>query len=150
MVKPPAVHLVSMLRAIGRYIDTDAWTWICYPTGQFLFHPPNVAGWDDTRWLDTSRMRARWNMVHYVLRKTSTNAWNNTYSKTETPEEALVRAKTSWGGISLMPEHEAELLAFARTAQSRAVSSWQQSPYRALRQNALLQLIGVSADVMLA
>ena len=77
---------VSMLRALGRYIDTDAWTWICYPTGQFLFHPPNVAGWDDTRWLDTSRMRARWNMVHYALRGVSVNAWNNTYSTTETAE----------------------------------------------------------------
>ena len=97
MVKPPVVHLVSMLRALGRYIDTDAWTWICYPTGQFLFHPPNVAGWDDTRWLDTSRMRARWNMVHYALRKTSVNAWNSTYSTTETAEEALARAQGHLG-----------------------------------------------------
>ena len=150
MVKPPVVHLVSMLRALGRYIDTDAWSWICQPTGQFLFHPPNVSGWDDERWLDTSRMRARWNMVHWVLRKTSVNPWNNTYSKTETPEEALARAKSTWGGVTLMPEHEAELLAFARTAQSRATATWQHSPYRGLRQNALLQLIGVSADVMLA
>ena len=84
------------------------------------------------------------------LRRASVNAWNNTYSTTETAEEALARAKTTWGGISLLPEHEAELLAFARTAQSRATANWQQSPYRALRQNALLQLIGVSADVMLA
>ena len=150
MVKPPVVQLVGMLRALGRYIDTDAWTWICYPTGQFLFHPPNVAGWDDTRWLDTSRMRARWNMVHYALRAVSVNAWNGTYSTTETAEQATARAKSTWGGISLLPEHDAELLAFARTAQSRATANWQQAPYRALRQNALLQLIGVSADVMLA
>ena len=150
MVKPPVVHLVSMLRALGRYIDTDAWSWICHPTGQMLFYPPNVAGWDDTRWLDTSRMRARWNMVHYALRKASVDAWNKPYSTTETPEQALTRAKTTWGGITLLPEHEAELLAFARTAQSRATANWQQSPYRALRQNALLQLIGISADVMLA
>ena len=57
----------AMLRALGRYIDTDAWTWLCEPAGQVLFWPPNVSGWDDTRWLDTSRMRARWNIVDYVL-----------------------------------------------------------------------------------
>ena len=67
MVKPPIVHLAGMLRALGRYIDTDAWRWLCDPAGQVLFWPPNVSGWDDTRWLDTSRMRARWNIVHYAL-----------------------------------------------------------------------------------
>ena len=54
MVKPPVVHLASMLRAVGRYVDTTAWVWLCSEAGQQLFWPPNVAGWDDTRWLDTS------------------------------------------------------------------------------------------------
>jgi len=26
MVKPPAVQLASMLRRLGRFVDTDAWT----------------------------------------------------------------------------------------------------------------------------
>ena len=77
MVKPPVVQLAGMLRALGRYIDTDAWTWLCEPAGQVLFWPPNVSGWDDTRWLDTSRMRARWNIVDYVLDEISVDAWGD-------------------------------------------------------------------------
>ena len=64
MVKPPVVHLASMLRALGRGIDTEAWIWLCDMAGQLLFWPPNVSGWDDDRWLDTSTMRARWNYRH--------------------------------------------------------------------------------------
>ena len=68
----------AMLRALGRYIDTDAWVWLCDEAGQQLFWPPNVAGWDDTRWLDTSPMRARWNIVDYVLDGISVDAWDAT------------------------------------------------------------------------
>jgi hypothetical protein len=150
MVKPPVVHLATMLRAVGRYVDTTAWVWLCSEAGQQLFWPPNVAGWDDTRWLDTSRTQARWNMVDYVLGGISVNAWGGTpYSQTETPEEALTRALASWGNPELRPEHRAELLAFAQRAETLITASWEKGPYRALRQNALLQLIGISPDVIL-
>ena len=36
--------------------------------GQQLFYPPNVAGWDDSRWLDTATWRGRWWIAQYVLR----------------------------------------------------------------------------------
>ncbi len=149
MVKPPVVHLAGMLRALGRGIDTEAWTWLCDQAGQLLYWPPNVSGWDDTRWLDTSRMRARWNIVHYALDGISVNPWGDPYSTTETADEALGRALASWGGPALRSEHRAELLDFAQRAEALAVASWQQGPYRALRQNALLQLIGISPDVIL-
>jgi uncharacterized protein (DUF1800 family) len=149
MVKPPVVHLASMLRALGRYIDTDAWRWLCEPSGQVLFWPPNVSGWDDTRWLDTSRMRARWNIVDYALAGISVDAWNDPYSTTETPEEALARAQASWASPELRPEHQAELLDFGRRAEKLIVANWQKRPYRAMRQNALLHLIGISPDLIL-
>ncbi|HYH54807.1 MAG TPA: DUF1800 domain-containing protein [Solirubrobacterales bacterium] len=149
MVKPPVVHLASMLRALGRPVDTEAWAWICEQAGQQLFWPPNVAGWDDTRWLDTSRMRARWLMVTYVLEEISIDAWNEPYSTTETPDEALNRALASWGSPALAPEHRTELLDLARRCESLVVANWQKAPYRAMRQNALLQLIGVSPDLIL-
>ena len=114
MVKPPVVHLAGMLRSLGRGIDTEAWTWLCDQAGQLLFWPPNVSGWDDTRWLDTSRMRARWNIVHYALDGISVDAWGAPYSTTETPDEALARALASWGGPSLRAEHRAELLDFCQ------------------------------------
>lgn len=149
MVKPPVVHLAGMLRALGRPIDTEAWVWLCEQAGQQLFWPPNVSGWDDSRWLDTSRMRARWHLVTYVLEEVSVDAWNEPYSSTETPEEALARALASWGSPALRPEHRAELLDFARRSESLIVAGWQKAPYRAMRQNALLQLIGVSPDLIL-
>lgn len=149
MVKPPVVQLAAMLRSLGRGIDTDAWIWLCDPAGQVLFRPPNVAGWDDARWLDTSRMRARWNMVDYVLEEVSVDAWNGTYSATENAEEALTRALTSWGSPPLRAEHRAELLEFAQRSERTIVANWQKAPYRAMRQNALLQLIGVCPETIL-
>jgi len=149
MVKPPVVHLAGMLRALGRYIDTDAWRWLCEPAGQVLFWPPNVSGWDDTRWLDTSRMRARWNIVDYALAETSVDTWNDPYPTTETADEALARAVASWSSPALRDEHRAELLDFAKRAEKLIVANWQKGPYRAMRQNALLHLIGVSPDTVL-
>jgi hypothetical protein len=138
-----------MLRALGRYIDTDAWTWLCEPAGQVLFRPPNVSGWDDTRWLDTSRMQARWNIVDYALDDISVNAWDGSYSDTESADEALARAVASWGSPALRAEHRAELLDFSQRAERQAIANWQRGPYRAMRQNALLQLIGISPDTIL-
>jgi hypothetical protein len=40
-------------------------------------------------------------------------------------------------------------LDFGRRSEALAVADWQQGPYRAMRQNALLQLIGISPDLIL-
>jgi uncharacterized protein (DUF1800 family) len=151
MVKPPVVHLASMLRAVGRYVDTTSWVWLCSEAGQQLYWPPNVAGWDDTRWLDTSTLRARWNMVDFVLDGISVNAWDSThpYSTTETGPEALTKALASWSNPEMRPEHREELLNFAQRTEGLATASWEKGPYRAMRQNALLQLIGISPDLLL-
>jgi hypothetical protein len=149
MVKPPVVQLAGMLRALGRHVDTEAWIWTCEEAGQRLFLPPNVSGWDDSRWLDTSRMRARWHLVTYALEGISVDPWDDSYSETETTEEALNRALAAWGWPALREEHRAELLDLARRTQGLAIANWQQGPFRAMRQNALLQLIGVSPDVIL-
>ena len=37
--------------------------------GQRPFRPPNVSGWDEERWLDTSSYRGRWFAVSYITRK---------------------------------------------------------------------------------
>ena len=60
MVKPPAVYVAGMLRTQRRAVDRGDWVWLGEGAGQRLFFPPNVAGWDDDRWLDTSTLRARW------------------------------------------------------------------------------------------
>ena len=69
MVKSPAVYTAGLLRRLGRGIDTTSWAWLGSMAGQQLFYPPNVAGWDDSRWLDTATWRGRWcTRGHYVLR----------------------------------------------------------------------------------
>ena len=60
LVKPPVVYNAGLLRATGQTITTDAWTWLGGLSGQQLFHPPNVSGWNDQAWLDTSRLYGRW------------------------------------------------------------------------------------------
>ena len=69
MVKPPAVYLAGMLRTLGDRISTEDWVWLSIQAGQLLFYPPNVSGWNDDRWLDTSTFHARWHMARRVLKK---------------------------------------------------------------------------------
>ena len=69
MLKPPVVQVAGMLRARGRPVDTGAWAWISEIDGQRLFYPPNVAGWSEDRWLDTSTFRGRWIAANYAARQ---------------------------------------------------------------------------------
>ena len=66
MVKPPVVYTAGLLRALGRGVDTQAWSWLSDQSGQRLFRPPNVSGWDDERWLDTATFRGRWEVANYA------------------------------------------------------------------------------------
>ncbi len=97
MVKPPAVYLASMLRARQLTIDTDIWVRLCYAAGQQLFVPPDVSGWDDDAWLDTARLRARWEMVNRTIRRDAI-ALEKPYSNEETAEQAVDRALCRLGG----------------------------------------------------
>jgi uncharacterized protein (DUF1800 family) len=60
MVKSPAVYTAGLLRATKRGIDGEEWTWLMSLAGQQLFYPPNVSGWNESRWvLDREPSRAR-------------------------------------------------------------------------------------------
>ncbi len=90
MVKPPIVLVAGMLRAQKRGVDTDSWVWLGELAGQRLFRPPNVAGWDEDRWLDTSTIRARWQMVSYALRDSALEDEGiEDYDPEETSQAAL-------------------------------------------------------------
>ena len=71
MVKSPVVYIAGLLRGLGRGIDTTAWVWLAEGAGQRLFYPPNVAGWDDSRWLDTNTFHGRWWIANTALEKVS-------------------------------------------------------------------------------
>ena len=73
MVKPPVVYAAGLLRASGRGLSGANWAQLGLLAGQRLFYPPNVAGWDDTRWLDTSTMRGRWYLAGAALAGTASS-----------------------------------------------------------------------------
>ena len=151
MVKPPVVQVASMLRALGRGVDDDSWAWLCQLMGQQLFWPPNVSGWDDTRWLDTSTMKARWIAATYALDSAYYDPWvANAYDPAEAADPALDKALAVWDYPPMRSEQQGELAGFSRDAFPLSLADWQRAPYRAMRQNALRQLIAMSPDMLLA
>jgi uncharacterized protein (DUF1800 family) len=151
MVVEPVVFNAGLLRAIGRGIDTSAWVWLSDMAGQQLYHPPNVAGWDYSRWLDTTTIRARWQIANYVSGPTSVDPWpsdeTKAYDPTEDPATALRRALAYWGNPSIGQDTRDSLSGFASSVLPASLADWQQSPYRAMRQNALRMLIASSPDM---
>lgn len=95
MVKPPIVQIAGMLRGRKSGITTDAWTWIADDAGQRLFRPPNVSGWDETRWLDTARLGGRWTAAGQSTDLDSAD--DDDYDAKETPKQALEAALRFWG-----------------------------------------------------
>jgi uncharacterized protein (DUF1800 family) len=146
MTKPPVVHIAGLLRRLGAGITTDAWAWIGALSGQQLFYPPNVAGWDDTRWLDTATFRGRWIGVAQLLYDRRLDP-----SKARTPVDAktvLARALAFWNHPVLSPRTQAALLRFAHGALHDARSErWKQVQYPVLVENALRHLIAMSPDL---
>jgi uncharacterized protein (DUF1800 family) len=154
LVTPPVVYNAGLLRAC-RPTTTTAWLWLCAGAGQQLFYPPNVSGWDFTRWLDTSTAKARWEIASYVTAKTYPNPWPGAgeaaYSETEEPAAALTSALAYWAQPALSDESQASIAAFAQSClQGLVTAKWQKSPYRAMRQNALRMLIATSPDMQVS
>jgi uncharacterized protein (DUF1800 family) len=151
MVKPPIVFLAGMLRTLRSPIDDEAWWWLSQISGQRLFLPPDVAGWDSERWLDTGTVRGRWEVVNYALRSRYIQGPPyNEYDATETPEQALAKALAFWGNPALTAETAAALTAFAASCVNSSMPAWQQRQYRAGRQNALRQLVFSSPDLQVS
>ncbi|MEA2219590.1 MAG: hypothetical protein QOJ35_2216 [Solirubrobacteraceae bacterium] len=142
LVKPPAVYNAGLLRATGQTITSDAWVWLGSLSGQQLFYPPNVSGWNDRAWLDTSRLYGRWYMANQVLLAAQRTAAHYSGS-TETGTQALAAAIAHVGQPALTPETTAVLQALA---DQPAPVGTDMASYRALRQNALRILVATSPD----
>jgi hypothetical protein len=154
LVTPPVVYNAGLLRSISRPIDTTAWAWLSANAGQQLFYPPNVSGWDFSRWLDTSTAKARWEMASYVTSKTYPNPWpakgQSEYSATEDPATALSSALAYWADPLLSADSEQCIAGFAQSCLKEPLAQWERSPYRAIRQNALRMLIATSPDMQVS
>jgi uncharacterized protein (DUF1800 family) len=146
MVKPPVVYTAGLLRALGRGVDTQAWSWLSGQSGQRLFRPPNVSGWDDERWLDTATFRGRWEVANYASQPYSLTDKQSASLPSE-PKALVDAAIAFWGSPTLRPETRAALLRFATKAMADADAKWKQTSYRFLTANALRQLVAVSPDL---
>jgi uncharacterized protein (DUF1800 family) len=144
MVKPPVVYTAGLLRALERPIDTEAWIWLADLSGQRLFNPPTVAGWDHEHWLDTSTLRGRWLIASYAAAPHGVDP--DGYDSLEDPQGALNQALTLWGNPPLSDSTRAELLRFATESVAADLTDWRAHQWRGLRQNALRQLIAASPD----
>lgn len=146
MVIPPVVYTAGLLRGQGRTIKTDAWSWIADMTGQRLFVPPNVAGWDYARWLDTSRWAGRFTAVTYALSGSELDPDKAPYPVDENASQALTAALRYWHNPPLSPATKRSLLMFSRRAGHAITADWEQKTYRVLRQNALRALIPTTPE----
>ena len=146
MVKPPMVYLAGLLRGSGRWIDTESWTWLADMMRQRLFVPPNVAGWEDDRWLDTGTWRARWLTASYVLRGREEDP-GEPYDETEQPETAVDRALRFWGDPRFRPPHARACSRSRGRCPPPSTSRTSGSGYYASRQNALRLLVATSPDL---
>jgi uncharacterized protein (DUF1800 family) len=146
MVKPPIVVVAGMLRAKNRGVDTDAWVWLGDLAGQHLFRPPNVAGWDDSRWLDTAAFRGRWRLANYALERHTKDPDAAAGTEPRDAAKLVGRAAAFWGSPTLSSQTRKALVTFADRALATADASWKEETYPVLIQNALRQLIAVSPD----
>jgi len=146
MVKPPIVFIAGMLRARGKGVNTESWSWISDMAGQRPFQPPNVAGWDEERWLDTSSFRGRWIAATYITGDDEVDP-EARYSDDETPDEAVKKALKFWADPPIDPSTRAGLVEFGAAVENAIVADWQEGTYRALRQNALRLMIAVSPEL---
>ena len=150
MVKPPIVFLASLMRATGTFIHDEQWIWLSQGAGQMLFYPPNVSGWDDNRWLDTNTLRGRWQCANGVMEDRHVEVWDGSYDQTEQAEPAVDKALAAFDYPPLRKEQQNELVRFSNNAFPGSLAEWQRIAYRAMRQNALRQLIAVGPDLQLA
>ncbi len=146
LVKPPVVFIVGLLKARRRYIDTDAWAWITDLAGQQPFNPPNVAGWDETRWLDTSTLRGRWTAAAEVVEPDAMPDNGKYPHPNENSAQALDKALSFWSNPRISTRTRNELLRFGKQVEGAMAADWEETTYRALRQNALRVLIATSPD----
>ena len=116
--------------------------------GQQLFYPPNVAGWDDTRWLDTATWRGRWWIAQYVLDR---HALDPGHAHSPRREEAPRPGLPVLAQPSTRPDTRHALHTFAHRALGDAKgASWKRQQYPVMVQNALRQLIAVSPELQAA
>jgi len=150
LVTPPVVWTAGLLRASDQTITTTSWAWIAQLTGQVLFQPPNVSGWDYASWLDTSRWAGRLWAVNTALTNQVFTKKTYPYGIKETNAESYAHAIDFWGGRPLSETTQNNLLELGRRIERGQTQQWEQIPFRQQRQNAFRNLIPMTPEWMTA
>jgi uncharacterized protein (DUF1800 family) len=137
MVKPPVVFNAGLLRMRGRWVDASTWWSLSAEAGQRLFYPPDVGGWDDSRWLDTGSFRARWFIAALVQGSRQPS------DSPRDPAKLVQRALRYWSTPTISAETRTILTAFAQAQLKR-----KHSP--ATVETALRRLVATSPDLQTA
>ena len=145
MVKPPIVYIAGLHRARRKGVAGD-WAWICDIAGQRLFRPPNVSGWDDSRWLDTSTFRGRWIAANEIIGEDMVDD-DSPYDAKETAKVAVKKALKFWGKPLLSTATQKGFQRYANAVEAAATADWEQESFRLLRQNALRTLIATAPEM---
>jgi uncharacterized protein (DUF1800 family) len=146
MVKPPIVQIAGMLRGINRFIDTDVWAWESSLVGQMPFYPPNVAGWDATRWLNTATWLARFNLTSSMIDK-SRELDPGTAKVPAHPHKLTSEAIDFWGKPTVSTLTVKALRSYAQSAAvDAATATWERQQFPVLTLNALRALVAASPD----
>jgi uncharacterized protein (DUF1800 family) len=153
MTKSPVVYTAGLLRRRGDRISTEDWIWLDAMAGQQLFYPPNVSGWNDDRWLDTSRFRARWLIARRALEK---HAFNPEHASPKDrppsdPAQLVDKAIAFWGGVRLTDHTRKALVAYAEKTMAAAIADEsRQRAFPMMTYNALRHLVAVSPEMLTA
>jgi len=145
LVKPPVVYAAGLLRALGAGIESIGWTGVTADAGQRLHYPPNIAGWREDRWLDTSTLHARWKLAGIALDGRHLTA-DSPYPAQETPQEAVAMALRFWDDPPLRPDTIEVLIETAGRLAQVADGDLPPSGRNALRQTILRHLLIASPD----
>ena len=150
LVKPPVVYTAGLLRRIRRAIDTSDWTWLDSMAGQQLFYPPNVAGWDDTRWLDTATVARP--LVDRAGRARPVCARSRARRRAVRRDRSSSTTRSASGMSRRSARRRARR---SRRSRSRALgdaagAEWKKQQYPPMVANALRHLIAVSPELQAA
>ncbi|HEX5852060.1 MAG TPA: DUF1800 family protein [Solirubrobacteraceae bacterium] len=147
MVKPPIVQIAGMLRGIGRFVDTDAWVWESSIAGQMPFYPPNVAGWEEDRWLNTGTWLARFNLAAQMIDDKRAVKLGKKKPGTVDPKALAAQALAFWGGPTVSRATHRALVSYAKSAAiDSATASWEREQFPALALSALRALVVATPD----
>jgi uncharacterized protein (DUF1800 family) len=153
MTKSPVVYTAGLLRTRGDRIETEDWIWLDAMAGQQLFYPPNVSGWNDDRWLDTSTFRARWLIARRALQKHAFSPDHIAHADRPPadPQKLVDRALGWWGSLRVSPQTRGSLLDYAEKNMNAAVADdYRQKAFPVMTYNGLRHLAAISPEMQTA